>query len=219
MRLVVFDLDGTLIDSHAFITSVMTETFVSEGLSPPTPEEGRGVIGLSLPVALEKLSGVSGAALDALVARYRNIFHARVGDEGQELLFTGALDALNQLAAEPETLLGIATGKAMRGVERMLDMHDLGEHFVTRQTPDTNPSKPHPGMLISAMNETGVAPEQVVMIGDTTFDMEMAKAADCFAIGVSWGSHPENLLLDSGADVVIHSYNDLLPAINSLLEA
>lgn len=219
MRLIVFDLDGTLVDSHAFMNAVMTDTFAAEGLTPPTLKQVADASGLSLPIALEKLGGGNAAAIDRMVLRYREIFHARVGVEGQELLFAGARETVEHLAAQTDTLLGIATGKAMRGVERMLDANNFHDHFVTLQTPDTNPSKPHPGMLTSAMAETGVAAEHVVMIGDSTIDMEMAKAADCWALGVSWGAHNESQLIDAGADVVIHSYGDMIPAIDSLLEA
>ncbi len=95
MRLIVFDIDGTLIDSHAFITATMTAAFVAEGLEPPTPAMGRTVIGLSLPEALGRLSGTKGPVLDALVARYRSLYHGSVADGAtHEALYPGAREAV-----------------------------------------------------------------------------------------------------------------------------
>lgn len=218
MKLIVFDMDGTLIDSEGFITQTMSETFVREGLTPPSRKAGQQVIGLSLPEALSRLSGLEGTAVDALVARYREIYHARVSDEAQhEPLYPGARDTVLALSDRSEMLLGIATGKAMRGVTRVLALHDLATHFVTHQTPDNNPSKPHPGMLHRAMSETGVEPSATVMIGDTSFDMEMAIAAGTKAIGVSWGYHDVGVLRAAGAHTIIDSYDEMLGAIDDLL--
>lgn len=218
MRLIVFDIDGTLIDSHAFITATMTAAFEAEGLEPPTPAMGRSVIGLSLPEALGRLSGAEGLVLDALVARYRGLYHGSVADGAtHEALYPGAREAVLALAAHPETVLGIATGKALRGVQRVLTLHGFTEQFNTLQTPDHNPSKPHPGMLQRAMAETGAEPQETLMIGDTSFDMEMAKAAGCHALGVSWGYHPHEDLTKAGADMVIHDYAELAAAIETIM--
>lgn len=221
MRLVVFDMDGTLIDSHAMITENLTTTFEAEGLTPPTAEEGRRAIGLSLPEVFATLAKLPIEETDNLVARYREVYRASVaeGRHHGESLYAGARETVLALSAEPTTLLGIATGKAMRGVNRVLSEQQLEAHFVTRQTPDHNPSKPDPGMLYSAMNETGVAADQTVMIGDTTFDIEMAVAAGTKSVGVRWGYHEVDELLSVGADVIVETYDDLIPAINSLVGA
>lgn len=219
MRLVVFDMDGTLIDSQAHITAVMFAAFAEQGLAPPTAEASRRVIGLALPEALGALSGQSGDALVRLVANYRSLYLSGIASQdGAEPLYAGAREALGQLASNDGTVLGIATGKAMRGVNRVLDLHGLAAMFSTLQTPDTNPSKPDPGMMLSAMAETGIGPDRAVVIGDTSFDMEMAKAAGALAIGVMWGYHERVDLKRAGADLIVDDYAALNGAIDELVK-
>ena len=136
----------------------------------------------------------------------------------REGLFPGALAALGRLRQRQNTLMGIATGKGLNGVHRILGLHGLADYFVTLQTPDHNPSKPHPGMIHRAMGETGIAADKVIMIGDTTFDIEMGKAAGAKAIGVTWGYHDPAELVAAGADIMIDRYEDLDAAIDKLLE-
>ncbi len=219
MRLIVFDMDGTLVDSGVHINNTTMAAFAEMRLPLPTAEEARGIIGLSLDVAMARLSGLSGAHLDRLVTTYRRLYHQSVARLDTEPLYAGIEGMLDALKTEPGTLMAIATGKGMRGVERMLKLHGLESHFASKQTPDSNPSKPDPGMLISAMSETGVGPDQTVMIGDTSFDMEMARAAGCFALGVNWGYHSNDVLRASGAHVTIDSVSELIPAINALVTA
>jgi phosphoglycolate phosphatase len=218
--LVMFDMDGTLIDTQALITEHMTATFEGAGLVAPTPAESRRVIGLSLPVALGRLAQSDDVALiDRLVDDYKAHYRASVvTDNGREGLFPGALDALKRLRAIPDVVLGIATGKGLHGVHRILEIHGIADYFVTLQTPDHNPSKPHPGMMYRAMSETGATAEQTVMIGDTTFDIEMGKAAGAKAIAVSWGYHETDELLAAGADASIDRYDELDAAIAAVLE-
>ena len=220
MTLVIFDMDGTLIDTQALIAEHMASTFEGAGLVPPSVAESRRVIGLSLPVALGRLAQSDDVALiERLVADYKGHYRASlITDSSREGLFPGALDALKRLRAMPDVQLGIATGKGLSGVHRILDLHGIADFFVTLQTPDHNPSKPHPGMVHRAMSETGATADETIMIGDTTFDIEMGKAAGVKAIAVSWGYHEPDELLAAGADRLIERYDDLDAAIQAVLE-
>lgn len=218
--LVVFDMDGTLIDTHGMIAEHMTTTFAEAGLHIPEASAMRRIIGLSLPVAIGRLAESDDQAqVLTLVERYKAHYRASLTEaQHREPLFPGAREALDRLRLMEETQLGIATGKGLAGVNRILDLHGLSAHFATLQTPDHNPSKPHPGMLLRAMAETGRRPHEVVMIGDTTFDIELARAADVSSIGVGWGYHEREELLEAGADILIESYDELDDAIVQLLD-
>ncbi len=219
MTLVVFDMDGTLIDTQGLISEHMAATFAKAGLPKPTPEESRRVIGLSLPLALARLAGSDDTGLvQELVDSYKSHYRASLLTDGsREELFPGALAALQRLHQLPNTSLGIATGKGLAGVHRILQLHGLTELFVTLQTPDHNPSKPHPAMLHAAMRDVGAAPHDTIMIGDTTFDLEMGRAAGVRTIGVSWGYH-EVTELAPFADTIIERFEDLDAAIRLVLE-
>ena len=220
MILVMFDMDGTLIDTQALILEHMEATFAAARLALPTPTEARRVIGLSLPLAIGRLARTDDADLiDRLVAAYKEHYRASlVTSAEREGLFPGALAALGRLRMRPDTILGIATGKGLAGVHRILANHGLADYFVTLQTPDHNPSKPHPGMLLRATEETGVDRENVIMVGDTTFDMEMGRNAQTRTIGVSWGYHESEELVAAGADVMIDHFDALDAAIDKVLE-
>ncbi len=220
MRLIMFDMDGTLIDTQARISEHMGAAFASLNLPPPSPEEVRSIIGLSLPVAVGQLAGTEDVDLvEGIVGQYKAFYRASLEhDIDREPLYPGARDALERLKLQPDTILGVATGKGLSGVTRILGNHGIAGHFVTLQTPDHNPSKPHPGMLLRAMAETGAEPASTVMVGDTTYDMELARAAGCRAIGVSWGYHLPADLLKAGAGTLIHDYSELDPAITRVLE-
>lgn len=221
MNLVMFDMDGTLIDTAALITEHMTTTFAQAGLEPPTPEQSRRVIGLSLPRAMLALLGSGDVDLaEKLAEDYRAHYRASlVSAEGREGLFPGAREVLDLLHERTGTLLGIATGKGLHGVHRLTALHGITGHFSTLQTPDHNPSKPHPGMMLRAMDETGADKSQTVIIGDTTFDIEMGRAAGTKTIGVTWGYHNPAELMGAGADILVDDYADLPAAIDRVLES
>jgi len=220
VKLVMFDMDGTLIDTQALIVEHMATTFAEAGLDVPAPSAVRRIIGLSLPKAMLQLLGRDDHDLaERLSERYRAHYRGSlVAAEGREGLFPGAREALDMLSARSEVVMGIATGKGLHGVHRLTQLHNIAHHFVTLQTPDNNPSKPHPGMMLQAMAETGADKHRTVIIGDTTFDMEMGKAAGTRTIGVTWGYHDAVELRGAGADMLIEGYEDLPAAIDSILE-
>ncbi|MFD1702091.1 HAD-IA family hydrolase [Methylopila henanensis] len=214
--LVVFDVDGTLVDSQHAIVAAMTEAYVGNGLAAPSREAILGIVGLSVPEAVAVLSA---SGLDHPVAAigdaYKAAFNrARTAAPKADPLYPGAREALAALAARGDVLLGLATGNSRRGVERFIDTFGFHGVFATTQSADDAPSKPHPGMLLLACAEAGVTPEETVMIGDTTFDMQMARAAGARAIGVAWGYHPPERLAAAGAHTVLSRFDDLIPALS-----
>ncbi|WP_332715386.1 HAD-IA family hydrolase [Pelagibacterium mangrovi] len=217
-RLIMFDMDGTLIDSGAIIAENMATTFRDHGLSEPTREMSHSVIGLSLEIAMQNLAGCDPELALAMADTYRGHYRAMLATgERHEPLYVGALEALARLRAHEASLLGIATGKGLTGVNRILALHALSDHFVTLQTPDHNPSKPHPGMILRACAQTGIDPAATVMIGDTTFDMELGRSAGARTIGVTWGYHARVALEEAGAHIIIDDYADLDDAIEKVL--
>lgn len=203
-RLALFDCDGTLVDSQAAICRAMDECFTAHGLIPPERADTRRIVGLSLPQAMRALVPEGESDLHhALAETYKAVFR-RHRAEGlvDEPLFDGIAGVLDILD-EAGWLLGVATGKSDRGLRLCLEDHGLHGRFVTLQTADRNPSKPDPTMLHAAIAEAGASPETTVMIGDTSFDMIMARAGGAHALGVGWGYHdPEELRTAGAADVV-----------------
>lgn len=220
LRLVVFDVDGTLIDSQEFILEAMRRAFVKNGQEAPTDAQTLSIIGLSLEKAVATIvPELSEAEAVHLADLYRQSFidlRAEKGGEATSLMYDGARDALERLHAQDETLLGIATGKARRGLDHAYASHKIGHFFVTHQTADGNPSKPHPGMLERALYETGCEADRAVMIGDTEFDIAMGKAAGFATIGVSWGYHSLERLQGAGPDIIIDEYTELDAALDQI---
>lgn len=210
LRLAVFDVDGTLIDSQHNIVAAMTAAFVMHGLPEPPAAAVRRVIGLSLVEAVAAVAPELDEDLHwRLSHAYKEAFAAlRSRPDHEEPLYPGALAALDQLE-QAGWLLALATGKSQRGVRSMLERHGLHGRFLSIQTADEHPGKPHPSMLLTAMAELGAMPADTVMIGDTAYDMRMAKNAGVGAIGVAWGYHPPDELRQAGADVVVEFYEAL----------
>ena len=205
-RLALFDCDGTLVDGQAGVVNAMEASFTELGLPAPDRHQVRRIVGLSLPQAIRLLAPDTNEAIRAeLDAAYRRIFRA-ARESGQlvEPLYDGIAELVGDLAAE-SWVLGVATGKSQRGLEHCLATHGLTAHFATLQTADHHPSKPHPSMVETALAETGVEARNCTMIGDTQFDMAMAVNAGVRAIGVDWGYHTVEELLEAGAEAVATS--------------
>ena len=216
MRLAVFDCDGTLVDGQADVCEAMDAAFAAQGLAPPDRHRTRRIVGLSLPEAMRKLVPSAEPKIhDALAAHYRDAYRARrTAGVLDEPLFDGIAALLDRLSTAG-WLLGVATGKSDRGLVHCLSTHGIAGHFVTLQTADRHPSKPHPAMLQAAMDAVGASPAETAMIGDTAYDIAMARAAGVRAIGVSWGYHPPAELTAAGAVAVA----DDAAALFDLLEA
>ena len=207
MRLAVFDCDGTLVDSQANVCRAMDEAFLLSALDPPPRERTRAIVGLSLVEAMRALlPDADEARHRRLAADYKDGFQRlrQSGGLDPEPLFEGVADVLTALT-DDGWLLGVATGKSDRGLAHVLAAHGLEGRFATLQTADRHPSKPDPAMLLAAMAEVGARPDETAMIGDTSFDMAMARAAGARAVGVAWGYHSVADLLDARADVVANT--------------
>ncbi len=219
-RLAVFDMDGTLVDSQHMISAAMAQAFVAEGLPPPPMAVVRRVVGLSLNTIIAELAPDSeNTTLTALERRYREAFSAlREAGEVGEAPFDGVEAALDAFQ-EAGWVLGIATGKSARGLHATLERFGLAGRFVTLQTADLTAGKPAPDMLHRAMEEVGADALATVMIGDTSFDMEMAANAKVASIGVGWGYHDESELLAAGAHRVVDKFGELLAVAEALVPA
>lgn len=216
-RLAVFDCDGTLVDSGASICMAMEHGFAACGLPAPAPAATRSIIGLSILEAMRALHPAGDAETHHLLAEAykKGFFTLRQQGALHEPPYDGIVEAIAGLE-DRGWLLGVATGKSDRGLNAILEAHGLHPRFVTLQTADRHPSKPHPSMLWQAMADAGAAPETTAMIGDTSYDMAMAKAAGAAAIGVSWGYHSADELRDAGASAVIDHASELIPLLEAL---
>ncbi|TNF60180.1 MAG: HAD family hydrolase [Rhodobacteraceae bacterium] len=197
-RLILFDVDGTLVDSQADIVASMRRAFEAVGREAPPRAKILSIVGLSLDLAVAHLApDLDATRRMVMVAAYKDEYARLRQAKGSALsspLYPGVWALLDRLAAMPDVMLGVATGKSRRGLDALLTSLDMRDRFVTCQTADDHPSKPHPAMILAAMEETGTGPTATVMIGDTSFDMEMARAAGVQALGVAWGYHGRDRL-------------------------
>jgi phosphoglycolate phosphatase len=220
LKLVLFDCDGTLVDSQHMIVSAMDSAFQRQGIAPPPRLQTLSVVGLSLSVAVRRLlpQSADAALIESLAEDYKTAFgELRSDPANTEPMYPGMRDLVLDLAARDNTVLGVATGKSARGVAMVLAREQLGHAFRTVQTADSHPSKPDPSMIFEAMADTGAAPDDTILIGDTTFDVEMAVAAGVDVIGVSWGYHPVDELKAAGAGQVISTAAELREALDVFL--
>jgi len=210
-KLVIFDCDGTLVDSQHLIVSAMHATFADAGISIVSDDAVRLIVGLSLEDAIAVLlPALDGEAHRALAEKYKQIYY-RLKVEmaaGPDPLYHGTREALQSLS-DAGYLLGVATGNSRRGLDRILKEHNLTDMFVTLQTADGHPSKPHPSMIHTAVAEAGASIEQTVMVGDTSYDMMMSAKAGCRGLGVMWGYHAVDELKKAGAHHVAQSYSEV----------
>ena len=218
-RLIIFDCDGTLVDSQRTIIGAMNRAF--DGLNFPCPSGDaiRRVVGLSLSESMARLLPEGSAGdHERLVEGYRSAFlEMRSAPDYEEPLYPGVVEALAHVERDG-MLAGVATGKSLRGLEATLRHHGIHDRFVTLQTADRNPGKPHPAMVWRAVAEAGAEPGTTTVVGDTTYDMEMARAAGAYAVGVSWGYHPVGELRSVGAHAVIDRFQDLAGVLTTLLD-
>jgi phosphoglycolate phosphatase len=218
LRLAIFDCDGTLVDSQANICMAMEHAFAESGMAPPPRQATRRIVGLSLVEAMRELLPSADDALHRDMAeRYKEAFFTLRGNGlVDEPLYEGMAALLSELD-ETGWLLGVATGKSDRGLERCLDHHGIKGLFVSLQTADRHPSKPHPSMIYQALSDSGAQAQQTVMIGDTVYDIHMGIAAGCRTIGVGWGYHPLAELQEAGADAVVETMAELKMALETML--
>jgi phosphoglycolate phosphatase len=192
-KLIVFDWDGTLMDSEARIVSCIHAAFTDLELPLPSVEAARDIIGLGLDEAMAVLMPEIGReGRLALIERYR--YHFLVANETPTALFPRVTETLDWLRGR-DYLLAVATGKSRRGLDLVLNSSGIGGHFAATRCADETFSKPHPEMLLQLMDELGVDGGETLMVGDTEYDMQMAHNAGARALAVCYGVHsPERLL-------------------------
>lgn len=216
MKAILFDCDGTIADSFGMICDIMRRTFLAHGLAAPADAATRDIIGLSLDVAIARLHPeAEPPMLASLVAGYRTQFHAaRIEPAFREALFPEMKALIDRLAASDTLLLGMVTGKSRRGVAAICEAHDMTAAFSVVRTADDCPSKPHPTMVLECCDCLGVDARETLVVGDSIYDVEMARAAGATALGVAWGTHRPDMLLAAGAAEVATSPAELSALID-----
>lgn len=206
-QLIVFDWDGTLMDSTAAIVRAIQASARDLGLPEPDDRQARHVIGLGLTDALAKaVPELSPDRYGDMVARYRHHYLSR---DHELVLFDGIEALLAELAAA-DYQLAVATGKSRLGLDRALGHSGLGAYFHASRCADECFSKPHPQMLLELMAELGAAPEATLMIGDTSHDLLLAKNAGVDALGVTYGAHGHEHLEEFSPRACLHSVAELV---------
>jgi phosphoglycolate phosphatase len=218
-RLAVFDCDGTLVDSGATIYAALAATFDQSGLEIPSIDVSRRVIGLSLIEAMAALLPDAAPAEHLRLAETykQNFMGLRAAGRVEEPLFEGILELLDALGADG-WLLAVATGKSDRGLRHCLETNGIHARFVSLQTADRHPSKPHPSMVVQAIADAGAAPESTFVVGDTSIDMAMAAAAGAAGIGAGWGYHEADELIEAGAIAVARRPLEVLSLIEEQVD-
>lgn len=214
LKLAIWDMDGTIVDSRDVIQTAMVRTFETLGLSPPAYDATRKVVGLGLAEAVQQLAP-DFDDIPTLVETYKQAFLARRSDpDFKEPLYEGAIETLHRLA-EQGWLIAMATGKSHRGIRAIFEMHPLEQYFDTIWCADDGPGKPHPFMCDEAMKAVGADPHQTLIIGDAVHDIRMGLNAGIHTLGVSWGFGTGEDLAASGAHEIHHDYASLNAALNA----
>jgi len=212
-KLAVFDVDGTLVDSRRSIGEAMAQAFAAVGLEPPAYEQTRKIVGLSLAPAIQALApDLEEDRYPALAEAYRKAFVANREKGLLEPLYEGAKELVLTLKSDG-WLLGVATGKVRRGVEHFLERHQFGGVFDAAYCAEDGPGKPHPHMLLLNLKAVEAQAADTIMIGDTSFDMMMAREAGAYAQGVSWGFHTVDEIEKGGAHDIAHDFTELTAAL------
>ena len=216
MKLVLFDCDGTLVDSAALIHATMARMFADHGIADPGLAAVRSVIGRSLDLAIgDLLDRAVDAEVLGMASAYKALYPAMRADPAlRETAFAGRAGLVAALSRDAAVLVGVVTGKSRRGLASILQSLELSHAVAVLRTADDCPSKPHPAMVLECCEVTGVAPSDALVIGDATFDIEMAKHAGAAAIGVGWGYHDRLSLLQAGARGVARDAGELAAMIN-----
>lgn len=214
IELIVFDWDGTLMDSEARIVQSMTEAFLDQAIEVPPPSAIREVIGLDLHHAVGRLNpDLDARAIDRIAAGYRRLYPASLGIPSP--LFEGARDTLDELSRHG-IQLAVATGKSRRGLDRAMHETGVAHYFTATRCGDETRPKTHPAMLLEILNETGVIPSRAIMVGDTEFNLETAAAASILGAAVTYGAHPKSRLLGLNPVVVVDTLRELPGEIKRL---
>ena len=217
MKLIIFDFDGTLVDSRSLILESHRIVFSEFRLSAPAPADSLALVGKSLDVILTQLAGPTAPILEMVRAYDLLLPQLRADPAFAEKPFDGVGDLLHELSSTSDIVLGVATGHRSDTIAPALEELRWTGLFRTVQGADMAPSKPHPAMLLQALAATGVAPNDAIFVGDTTFDMEMAQAAQLRSIGVGWGYHQTERLMAAGAQRVVQTVDQLRDCIRSTL--
>jgi phosphoglycolate phosphatase len=214
LRLAIWDVDGTLVDSRETIHNVMVEAFCQSGLVPPEYDDTRRIVGLSLHEACAQLApGASVDEIERLVTDYRNTWvRARARPDFKQPLYEGALETLEALR-DDGWLIAMATGKTRAGIASLFKLHELEHFFDTIWCADDGPGKPHPHMVLQAMDALGMEPDASLMIGDAIHDIAMGRAAGVRSLGVSWGFGAAHELEEAGAHEVHHEFRTLRESV------